>query len=194
MLLQIKPRVKIDIDNVLNDLTRTMLVIYNERHNTNYALNECTSYDFMCFPDDMQKDLCDMFCDDELYERMRPADDAIHYLFLMMHEFDVKIVTSTKPDQLLKKLAWMDRWFPFVKWDDIIVCTDKKWIVADYTIDDHYGYLMGDIATRILIDMPWNRGVIDYAYSISRVANLKEAYQIITTSERELEEEYEVEI
>lgn len=191
---QIKPRIKIDIDNVLNDLTCTMLTIYNERNDTHYTLNECTSYDFMCFPTAMRNELFRMFRDDELYERMRPTDESSHYLFLMMDEFDVKIVTSTKPDQLLQKLAWLSRWFPFVKWEDIIVCTDKKWIEADYVIDDHVGYLIGDIATRILIDMPWNRNVIDYAYSINRVANLQEAYEIITTSEKELNEEYEVEI
>ena len=193
-MLQIKPRVKIDIDNVLNNLTHTMFEIYNERYGTHYTVDDCVSYDFECFPQNVRDVLFSMFGDDEVYERMRPTDGSIRYLFIMMHDFDVKIVTSTKPEQLVQKMAWLNKWFPFVKWEDIIVCTDKKWIEADYAIDDHVGYLIGDIATRILIDTPWNRNVIDYAYSISRVANLEEAYQIITTTERELEEEYAVEV
>ncbi len=189
-LQMIKAKIKIDIDNVLNNLTATTIDLYNERHGTSYCIDDCTDYDFTNFDRRMSDELVSMFSEPELYERLRPAAHAVKYLFLMIREFDVKIVTSTRPSQMRLKVDWLQKWFPYVNDHDIIMAIDKKWIEADYAIDDHVGYLLGDGAKRILIDMPWNRRVLDYAYGISRVGNLEEAYQIIKTLEKEMEEQY----
>lgn len=188
---RIKPRIKIDVDNVLNNMTETMIAIYNARHGTDYVLEDCKQYDFASFDGAMRDELFGMLSQQELYDKMRPARHAAQYLFLLMHEFDVKIVTATCPDNVPLKMGWLRKWFPYVKDSDVIIASDKKWIDADYAIDDHLGNLLHDLADRILIDAPWNRRVIDYAYSIRRVSDLKDAYQIITTIEKELEKEYE---
>lgn len=191
---KIKPRVKIDIDNVLNNMTEVVFAMYNERNGTDYSVEDCNSYDFACFDGDMREQLRAIFYERELYERMRPRRYAVQYLFKMMQEFDVKLVTATIPGTLLMKMEWLRQWFPYVKNSDVIVTTDKQWISADYAIDDHLGYLLHDIADRILIDAPWNRRVIDYAYSIRRCEDLRDAYQIIQTLEKEMEIEDEDEI
>lgn len=188
---RIKPRIKIDIDNVLNNMTETMIAIYNARHGTDYVLEDCKMYDFASFDGAMRDELFGMLSQQELYDKMKPAKNAAQYLFLLMHEFDVKIVTATCPDNVPLKIGWLRKWFPYVQDSDVIIASDKRWIDADYAIDDHLGNLLHDLADRILIDAPWNRRVIDYAYSIRRVSDLKDAYQIIKTLEKELEKEYE---
>ena len=187
---KIRAKIKVDIDNVLNNLTAAAIDLYNERHGTSYGLNDVTDYDFTSFDITTRNELMGLFTEPELYERLRPTAYAVKYLFMLMREFDVKLVTSTRPNQMPLKVEWLRHWFPYVSDCDIIMAMDKKWIEADYAIDDHVGYLLGDGATRILIDMPWNRRVLDYAYGIRRVENFKDAYQIIKTMEKEMEERY----
>ncbi len=189
-----KPKICVDIDNVLNNMCAAMVDIYNDRHDEKIDLARCTRYDFSSYGEEVASELVKLFGDPELYERMRPARYAVEYLFLMCGEFDVKIVTSTRPEQLKQKCDWLARWFPFVKYRDIIVADHKQWIESDYVIDDHTGYLIDNPAYRILIDQPWNRNIKDYAYGICRVENLKDAYQIIKTQERSVEEEYDDQI
>lgn len=187
---KIRAKIKVDIDNVLNNLTAAAIDLYNERHETSFRIDDVTDYDFTNFAPNVRDELMHMFTEPELYERLRPTAYAVKYLFLLMREFDVKLVTSTRPNQMPLKVEWLRSWFPYVSDCDIIMALDKKWIEADYAIDDHVDYLIGDGATRILIDMPWNRRVLDYAYGISRVENFKDAYQIIKTLEKEMEERY----
>lgn len=189
-----KPKICVDIDNVLNNMCEVMIEIYNEHHDEKLDLARCTDYDFGSYGDEIAKQLIGMFGDQELYDRMRPARHAIEYLFLMCGEFDVKLVTATQPEHLRQKLDWLAVWFPFIHESDIIVASHKQWIEADYAIDDHVGYLIDNPAYRILIDQPWNRSIRDYAYGICRVENLKDAYQIIKTQERKVEEEYDDQI
>lgn len=189
--MQCKAKIKIDVDNVLNDMCAAQIAIYNERHGTNLRIDDCIQYDFRAYGDDASSELMGMFGDPELYERMRPPENAVKYLFLLSREFDVKLVTATRPEDMCQKIKWILSWFPFMSEDSIIIASDKRWIEADYAIDDHLGYLLRDSARRIVIDRPWNRAVRDYVYGLRRVADLKEAYEIITTLEREDLEDYD---
>lgn len=186
-----KPKIKIDIDNVMNNMVEAMLAMYNDRYNMDLKIEDCTRYDFSSYDEDVAIELRSYFGDPELFERMIPTRNAVQYLFKMYTEFDVKIVTSTAPCYLEQKIAWVKKWFPFIKDRDIISAECKEWIWADYVIDDCLAYLMRDGATRILIDRPWNRAVRDYIFGLQRVNDLKDAYEIINTLEVEMEKKYD---
>ena len=187
----LKPKVKIDIDGVLDDMANVLVQMYNERNGAELRIEDCTRYDFSSYGSEVALNILSMLRDPELYERMRPTRNAVKYLWLIFRDFDAKLVTSTSPEELRLKLDWLHRWFGFVADSDIIVASDKKWIEADYVIDDHVGNLLGDGAYRILIDQPWNRSIRDYAFGICRVQDLKDAYEIIKTQESEVEEIYD---
>lgn len=190
MLSQVKAKVWVDVDNCINNMTQVLFELYNEDHGTDLRIEDCKHYDFTDFPEQCD-DIKKLFGDHRLFERMKPPADTVHYLYYLSREFDLKIVTATEPEHVKDKVDWILYWFPFVKESDIIIASDKGWIESDYAIDDNPAYLIGSSAYRVLIDAPWNRGVIDYVYGIHRVSDLAEAYSIIKTMEKEADEEYE---
>ncbi|MDP4131911.1 MAG: 5'(3')-deoxyribonucleotidase [Bacteroidota bacterium] len=62
--------------------------------------------------------------------------DAIRTL---MEDFDVYIVSAAMefPLSLFEKKEWLEEYFPFISWQHIVFCGDKRIIRTDYLIDDH---------------------------------------------------------
>lgn len=56
-----------------------------------------------------------------------------------MEHFDVYIVSAAMefPLSLYEKKQWLEEYFPFVSWKNIVFCGDKSIVKTDYLIDDH---------------------------------------------------------
>jgi 5'(3')-deoxyribonucleotidase len=57
----------------------------------------------------------------------------------LMEDFDVYIVSAAMefPLSLFEKKEWLEEYFPFISWKNIVFCGDKHIIRTDYLIDDH---------------------------------------------------------
>lgn len=57
----------------------------------------------------------------------------------LMEHFDVYIVSAAMefPLSLYEKKQWLEEYFPFVSWKNIVFCGYKSIIKTDYLIDDH---------------------------------------------------------
>ena len=57
----------------------------------------------------------------------------------LMEDFDVYIVSAAMvfPLSLYEKKQWLEEYFPFISWKNIVFCGVKSIIKADYLIDDH---------------------------------------------------------
>ena len=57
----------------------------------------------------------------------------------LAEHYDVFAVTAATEfrNSLRDKLDWLDRHFPFIGWQRLVLCGDKRIIQADYMIDDH---------------------------------------------------------
>ena len=57
----------------------------------------------------------------------------------LMEHFDLYIVSAAMefPLSLYEKKQWLEEYFPFVSWKNIVFCGDKSIIKTDYLIDDH---------------------------------------------------------
>jgi 5'(3')-deoxyribonucleotidase len=57
----------------------------------------------------------------------------------LMKDFDVYIVSAAMefPLSLFEKKEWLEEYFPFISWKNIVFCGDKRIIQTDYLIDDH---------------------------------------------------------
>lgn len=66
-------------------------------------------------------------------------DGARKAVLELMKNFDVYIVSATMefPQSLFEKYEWLQEYFPFIKWTNIIFCGDKSIIGTDYMIDDY---------------------------------------------------------
>lgn len=57
----------------------------------------------------------------------------------LMEHFDLYIVSAAMefPLSLYEKKQWLEQYFPFISWKNIVFCGDKSIIKTDYLIDDH---------------------------------------------------------
>ncbi len=66
-----------------------------------------------------------------------------HALESLSDDYDILIVSACMqhPNSLNDKLSWLNEYFPFIPFQKIIFCGEKKFISADYMIDDHPRHL-----------------------------------------------------
>lgn len=181
-----RPRIKVDLDNVLNDMASTMVSMYNEINLTMLDYNRCTEYDFSSYGTFFKRWAWDLWENhpDKLYERMRPPENAENGFKKLCADFDVSIVTASFPWCFNLACKFVEQYYPWFPQGSIIKCSDKRWINAEYAIDDLQRNLISDvISTRILIDQPWNRNFNDAWHDTFRVLDLVEAYDLITDFE-----------
>ena len=57
----------------------------------------------------------------------------------LMEHYEVFIVTAAMefPNSFEDKYEWLQEYFPFIHWKNIVFCGDKSIARADYMIDDH---------------------------------------------------------
>lgn len=67
---------------------------------------------------------------------MQGAVEAVQKL---MENFEIYVVSAAMefPLSLPEKLRWLNEYFPFISWRNIIFCGDKSIINTDYMIDDY---------------------------------------------------------
>ena len=181
-------RIKIDIDNVIRDMSGEMVSLYNSFYSNKlkrkYTKNDIIDYDVnISFP--LCKNKARAFFFDlnakEVYMDAKPMKDATNglaQLRAMGHEI---ILVSYQPTRVSKEytLDWLQKWnIPY----DALVFTnneDKTIIPADYIIDDNPKFLDMDPAKKVCIDWPYNRGR-NYDF---RVKSINEFASKIKTAE-----------
>lgn len=160
-------RIKIDIDNVIRDMSGEMVSLYNSFYK-NKLKRKYTKDDIFDYDVNISFPLCEnkartFFFDlnaKEVYMDAKPMKDATNglaQLRAMGHEI---ILVSYQPTRASKEytLDWLQKWnIPY----DALVFTnkeDKTIIPADYIIDDNPKFLDMDSAKKVCIDWKYNRG------------------------------------
>jgi 5'-nucleotidase len=64
---------------------------------------------------------------------------SVNAVKTLTKHFDLYIVSAAMefPLSLYEKKQWLEEYFPFVSWKNIVFCGDKSIIKTDYLIDDH---------------------------------------------------------
>jgi len=87
--------------------------------------------------------------------RMEGAVDGLNYL---NNKYNLYIVSSATqyPDSLLEKYQWLNEFFPYISWEQMIFCGRKDPITGDIMIDDHTNNLDHFDGQRIMFTQPHN--------------------------------------
>ena len=66
--------------------------------------------------------------------------------------YDLTIASSClqHPNSIHDKLAWLKDHFPFIPYQKIILCGEKKYLCADYLVDDHPRHLENFSGTPLM--------------------------------------------
>ena len=182
-----QPKVKVDCDNILNNMVEAMVDMYNRDNKTRLDYNACTAYDFSCYGTYFMDWTHNLWYNNpsRLWEAMRPPENAEKGLKKLCNNYDVVIVTAAFPWTFKYTCDYIGTYYPWFPQDRIIRCIEKPWVITDYAIDDLPSNLMMDVqATRIMMDVPWNRGFDEVWHDTYRVIDLVDAYDLITDFEK----------
>jgi 5'(3')-deoxyribonucleotidase len=73
-------------------------------------------------------------------------------------EYELYLVSAALefPSSLTQKVDWIKQHFPFIGWQQIVLCGSKQIIAADIMIDDHFKNLDHFPGKTILFTQPHN--------------------------------------
>lgn len=89
--------------------------------------------------------------------------DSIEGLKYLNGKYKVLIVSSATefPRSLTEKQAWLNQYFPFIGWEQMIFCGHKDAIKGDIMIDDHIKNLGNFEGKKLLFTQPHNVNIQD---------------------------------
>ncbi|OAJ68703.1 5'/3'-deoxyribonucleotidase [Gluconobacter cerinus] len=169
-----RPRLAIDMDEVIADAFAAQRLWYKDTHGYRWTEDELKGHHLgdLAIPEHaagMQALLHDghFFADLEV---MPGAQDAVK--FLSQH-FDIFITTAAMeyPASCAPKFQWLQKHFPFIPALNIVFCGHKSILAADFLIDDNVRHFQHFQGQGILFSAPHNLNV---EWS-PRVANWKDA-------------------
>lgn len=171
-----KLKMCIDMDEVIYPFLTQAISICNLKNNTNYQIQDVKSYfDVPTMIRDCFKDV-----DYTWYEK----DNAIKYVEMFCNSYDVYILTASMLENLINKVAWIEKYLPYIGWNKTIVGKNKQMIECDIIIDDAEHNLIEHKAKyKFLIDMPYNENFCNEQYDIVRVKNLNEVMEVLNEIE-----------
>ncbi len=171
-----KKSIAIDMDGVLADVESQIIDHYNKEYGTTLTKQDIQGLsEEEAFKD---RDLLFKILNKDNFFRTLPVmPDAIESVRELQKNFEVYIVSAATefPISLAEKVAWLDEHFPFIGWENIVLCGSKKIINTDYLIDDHCKNLDYCIGKPIMFTAFHN---INKTHHL-RVNNWKEAVSVL---------------
>ena len=168
-----KKRILVDMDGVLANVYISFInKQYTEKgikkeYTDLIGLKECVA-----FPN-----LREIACSKSFFYNVPIMPDAIETLEYLNNKYEVIIVSSATefPGCIDDKQKWLNKHFPFIKWEQMVFCGKKHMINGDIMIDDHPKNLDTFNGDKIIFTQPHNVDQHNY----TRINNWKEIYKIL---------------
>lgn len=130
--------IAVDMDGVLADTETHFIKYYEEESGVKVSRESMRGVpESHAFPD---KTAVPRYANTAGFFRTLPLiEGGVEAIRTLMKDFDVYIVSAAMefPLSLYEKKLWLEDYFPFISWKNIVFCGSKSIIQADYLIDDH---------------------------------------------------------
>ncbi|KIA97985.1 MULTISPECIES: 5'-nucleotidase [unclassified Flavobacterium] len=142
-----KKTIAIDMDGVLADIEAHLITYYNNEFGT--AITKDSIQGLTEEEAFKERAILRRILNSENFFRTLPVmPNAVESLLELQENYELFIVSAAMefPMSLSEKVFWLEEHFPFIKWENIILCGSKRIINTDYMIDDHaknLDYCMG---------------------------------------------------
>lgn len=98
----------LDVDGVIFASCQALVDILNKKNGTNYSGEDVLSWNFKeVAPNITEKEVEDLFNDDEFFEMVKPIKGALR--FLDTYRKSIIIVTKCNPNNAIKKYQWFEK-------------------------------------------------------------------------------------
>lgn len=172
----------VDMDDVLEKLVEGWVEYNNRKFGTNVKPEDVNDWNVsLAFPELTWEQVYGAEKDDALWDLVKPipgADEGLRRLIAAGHE--IYIVTSTHYETLPAKMdKVLFRYFPYIRWDHVIITNNKHMIKGDVLIDDGPHNLTGGEYRKILFSANHNLGFDETSVGAVRVNNWDEACEAV---------------
>lgn len=172
-----KPRVLLDMDDVIVYFMERIIEDYNKDYKTNYTIEDCTKWEIT---DIFGNEILYYFNKEGICRNLEIKNNSDKFIkeIIESNRYDVFIVTACSPSSYLDRVEWVKEYMPYFNTERIIPAVEKSAIWADVLVDDNiynveeFNELIG---TGIVYDMPHNRHTDEY----KRINNLGELLPVL---------------
>lgn len=150
----------VDMDEVIADTYQGHIDLYNQEFNTNFTKEDCDGKDFWQVVPEEHIDSVRGHARREGYyanlDVVAHSQDVLEKLS-KRHEVFIASAAMQFPNSLIEKSDWLDKHFPFIPWQNRILCGEKYILNGDVLIDDRSYHLRKFPKRGILFTSPHNR-------------------------------------
>lgn len=172
----------VDMDDTIEQLLKAWVEGVNKRYNRTVAYDEITDWNVTAaYPGLTMDEIYSIPMESGFWKDVEPMPGAAEALQHFMAEgHDVFIVTATPHDSVPEKMNdCLFKWFPFLRWDQVIITFHKQLIQGDVLIDDGVHNLEGGSYAKVLMTAPHNRNYDAEGNGMIRVNNWAEAVSVV---------------
>ena len=174
-------KILIDMDDVLTTCVSVWVNMLNKKYGTNVKYVDVLYWDLhLLFPHLTRDQILEPLGQKEFWDQVEPLDNAIKYV-KQLKECGNKIiiVTASYPASYQYKGTVINKFFPFIDFDDIVVAHNKGLIAGDVLIDDNPKNLESREGYGILFTAPHNKAYQVDNKKIFRANNWDEVYKLV---------------
>ena len=162
----------VDMDDTIEQLLSAWVKGVNERYGRSVRYEDIRAWDVSAAYEGLSwEQVYDIPMTPGFWKTVEPipgAAEALQRLMAAGHE--VYIVTATECDTVPEKMNdLLFRYFPFLRWEQVIITSRKQLIRGDILIDDGIHNLEGGDFHKILVTAPYNRNYDAEANGMIRV-------------------------
>lgn len=149
----------IDMDEVMADTYGAHIEIYNRDYQECLTHEACLGNEvWQTIPVDRQESVRQHASTIGFFRELSPIADSQKVIRELSQKYEVYIASAAMqfPNSLIEKSEWLDEHFPFIPWQNRILCGHKHILHGDILIDDR-SYNLEDFKGRgLLFTSPHN--------------------------------------
>lgn len=177
-----KKTILIDIDDVIENLCEAWVEWLNKQYGTSVDYTDITEWDISkFFPNLTKEQVYEPLHNPLLWEYVEPKDGAVEYVKKLIDDgYDVYLCTSTDYRNVKPKFeSVIQKHFPYISWNQVIIASHKQMINADVLVDDGVHNLENGNYIKILVSAPHNASYDAKSNDMYRADNWEEIYNLI---------------
>lgn len=190
-----KLTILVDMDDVLENLVECWVDELNKKCGSSLCEEDITDQRIAkFFPSLTNEDLFSPLNTAEFWGKIAPMQNAQDILKKLIDDgHTIRIVTASHYATVPAKIKRLLEMYPYLKWEDVIVASDKSLIFGDIMIDDGTHNLeVTSCGLAVLFDRPHNRSYNDEAAGMVRVETWDEIYEVVSEFADMLSDEDEI--
>lgn len=147
------------MDEVIADTYGAHIEIYNAEFKGNLTAKDCMGTEvWKMVPEAHQESIRKHATRRGFFKNLDPIQGSKDVLKELSSKYDVYIASAAMqyPNSLEEKSEWLDEHFPFIPWQNRILCGHKNILYGDVLIDDRSYNLQMFNGRKILFSSPHN--------------------------------------